>query len=143
LKSIRILVKGQVQGLGFRPYVYRLAQELGLAGTVRNSRDGVEIVVEGDKVDEFTSTLRKAPPALARITSLAVSPVPAAKREGFTIIPSKPGRTTDDGRRKTDDGERSAPALDVLPDIATCPECLADISDPGNRRHRYPFTNCT
>jgi hydrogenase maturation protein HypF len=143
LKSIKIVVKGQVQGLGFRPYVYRLAKELGLAGTVRNSRDGVEIIVEGDKTDEFASTLRKAPPALARITSLVISSVPAAKREGFTIITSKPNRTTPDARRPTPDGKRSAPGLDVLPDIATCPECLVDISDPGNRRHHYPFTNCT
>jgi hydrogenase maturation protein HypF len=140
MKAAKLLVKGQVQGLGFRPYVYRLARKLNLKGTVSNTRSGVEIVVQGAKVKEFVATLKSAPPALARIARIEVRAAHLANFKAFSIMgtrsESRPGRAVGKVRDLT-------PVLDVLPDIATCPACREDLSDPENRRLRYPFTNCT
>jgi len=130
MNALRILVKGQVQGLGFRPFVYRLAQKLKLSGAVSNTRQGVEIHVEGPRAKEIVAGLKQAPPSLARVSEIRVSKAKSLGLSEFRIIASN-----------TDSAQESA--LDVLPDIATCPDCLADIADNANRRYRYPFTNCT
>lgn len=127
---IRIAVRGAVQGVGFRPFVYRLASELRLAGWVRNSPPGVFIEAEGEKslLDLFVVRLEREKPVHARIQSLEFSYLDPLGFAGFEIRASS--------------GEGDAAAL-VLPDIATCAECLREILDPGERRYRYPFTNCT
>jgi hydrogenase maturation protein HypF len=126
----RIVVRGAVQGVGFRPFVFRLAQELGLAGWVQNAGHGVFIEVEGDRpaLDAFLLRLEREGPPRAAITSLEVSFLDPAGYRDFVIAPSEAG---------------GAVTALVLPDIATCAECLREIFDPADRRYRYPFTNCT
>jgi hydrogenase maturation protein HypF len=125
----RLRVTGTVQGVGFRPFVYRLARELGLGGFVRNDSEGVLIEVEGppQAVAELCRRLVTDAPPLARIAGLAVDALAPAGDEAFAIVASEGG----------------APAVPVSVDIATCAECLAELADPADRRHRYPFTNCT
>jgi hydrogenase maturation protein HypF len=127
---LRLQVRGAVQGVGFRPFVYRLATEMGLPGWVNNSPQGVFIEVEGDKsdLDTFLLRLERDKPRVASIASIEPIYLDPAGYAAFEIRPSD------------EKGERSAL---ILPDIATCPECLRDISDPANRRYLYPFTNCT
>lgn len=126
----RIVVRGAVQGVGFRPMVYRLATELGLCGWVANSGQGVFIEIEGATPARvaFRLRLEAERPPRSFIQSLEATELEAAGYPGFTI------------RESDAAGERSTL---VLPDIATCEACLADIRDPSNRRYRYPFTNCT
>jgi hydrogenase maturation protein HypF len=126
----KAVVRGAVQGVGFRPFVYRLAKELGLTGWVLNSAQGVFIEVEGAgaALREFLVRLEREKPPRAIIQSLQFSFLDAVGYAGFTI------RTSDESGAKT---------VLILPDIATCPDCLQEIFQPGNRRHRYPFTNCT
>ncbi|HZZ20203.1 MAG TPA: carbamoyltransferase HypF [Opitutaceae bacterium] len=126
-----IRVRGAVQGVGFRPFVYRLARELGLAGNVRNSADGVVIEAHGsaETMDEFVRRIESERPVYSFITAIEVTAASNAQAaSGFEI-----GASLGDG---------AASAL-IVPDLAPCPECLAEIFDPENRRHRYPFTNCT
>jgi len=126
----RLTVAGAVQGVGFRPFVCRLARELRLGGWVRNGPDGVTLEVEGPAaaLDAFERRLRHEPPAVARIDDVTARAVPVEGTAEFAI------------REST----REAPAtVRVLPDLATCPDCLAEILDPENRRHRHPFTSCT
>ncbi len=123
-------MRGAVQGVGFRPFVYRLATELDLKGWVINSAQGVFIEVEGlpnDLVD-FAQSLRSKKPARAIIQSCESSQLETRGYEKFEI------------RESSDSGSKTAL---ILPDIATCADCLREISDPTNRRFRYPFTNCT
>ncbi len=129
-RRIMVRVTGRVQGVGFRPFVYRLAEESGLGGWVLNASDGVSIEAEGPSewIDSFLARLRSSPPVQARIESMAVADLPAGGARGFEIRPSA----------RSGDVTAGMP-----PDLATCPACLADIADPANRRHRYPFTNCT
>jgi len=126
----RLTVNGVVQGVGFRPFIYRLAHRLALAGSIRNDARGVHIEVEGPaaKLDQFRRLLRAEAPALARIDSLRVEPLPPRGQNGFSIEPSRHGET--------------AAAL-IPPDIAVCADCLREMHDPSDRRYRYPFTNCT
>lgn len=130
IQRIHIAVRGAVQGVGFRPFVYRLASEMQLPGWVLNSPQGVFIEVEGekDKLVEFLFRLEKEKPAPSFIQSLEFSFLDPLSFRRFEILPS--------------DSNGSKSAL-VLPDIATCPQCLAEVFDRENRRHRYPFTNCT
>lgn len=123
-------IRGAVQGVGFRPFVYRLALELGLAGTVANTVRGVEIVAEGPRatVDAFLDRLQREPPPLSIVEAVEHR---FAEPAGLTTFRIVPGETT---------GEAAA---HILPDIATCPDCLREIRDPADRRYRYPFTNCT
>ncbi len=125
----QIRVSGQVQGVGFRPFVYRLAHELGLAGWVRNDSDGVEIDVEGERTQvlRLVERLQSEPPALARVEKVThdLSQAPTGMR-GFTITASKTGKVQ----------------TGIAPDKAICPECLAELFDPANRRYRHPFINC-
>lgn len=124
----RVLISGQVQGLGFRPHVYRLARLHGVRGTVSNSRRGVEIIVQGRRARGFIDHLRKNPPPLARIIGFSVSTCKPLMLRGFSIVKSlaEPGTS-----------------VEVLPDIASCQACRRDVVSRSNRRHRYPFTNCT
>ncbi len=125
----RVRVSGQVQGVGFRPFVYRLAQELGLSGWVRNCGAGVEIEVQGSaaEVESLLYRLRLEPPPLARIAEVTAENVDPEPQHGFSILESETG----------------AIATRIAPDTAICRECLAELFTPGDRRHRYPFINCT
>ncbi len=129
------LVRGVVQGVGFRPFVYRLALEEGLAGFIGNDTDGVTIEVEGTAVgvEAFLARLRAEAPTLARIDSVKVRELEAtgaalAGQAEFRIVASEVT-----GRVST-----GIPA-----DAATCPDCLRELLDPADRRYRYPFLNCT
>ncbi|HEU5011017.1 MAG TPA: acylphosphatase [Roseiflexaceae bacterium] len=130
VQRLRVVVRGAVQGVGFRPFVYRLATELGINGWVKNVAQGVAIEVEGtpDCLRQFLKGLAADQPPRASIQSLEASFLDPVGFTTFTVQPS------DDAGAKT---------AFILPDIATCPDCLHDIRDPHNRRYRYPFTNCT
>src|SRR5262249_6941082 len=127
---LRVEVRGAVQGVGFRPFVFRLATELGLLGYINNSAQGLTIEVEGpgQSLERFVLRLEAEKPPRSLIQGLESSWLDAVGYGSFEI------RHSETGGQKT--------AL-VLPDIATCPECLSDIFDPKNRRYFYPFTNCT
>ena len=129
-QRLRVVIRGAVQGVGFRPFIYRLATGLKLVGWVNNSPQGVFIEVEGPRptLEEFLLRIEREKPPRAFIQSLEPSFLDLTGFTGFEIRPS------DESGTKT--------AL-ILPDIATCPDCLAEIFDPSNRRYLYPFTNCT
>jgi hydrogenase maturation protein HypF len=134
-RRIRIRVQGTVQGVGFRPFVYRLAHAEALTGHVRNDRDGVDIEVEGtpSALARLLARIRTEAPPLAQIDHLAVTELVPLGARGFGILASPA------------EGEGAALELDtqVTPDAATCDDCRAELLDPGNRRYRYPFVNCT
>lgn len=129
---LRLEVTGAVQGVGFRPHVYRLARALGLAGWVLNNGAGVVIEVEGDSetAAAFAERLQREAPPLARIDSIRRREVAPTGEAIFDI-------------RSSESAPAALPRTLILPDIATCPECLADILRPDDRRYHYPFTNCT
>ena len=129
-QRLRIAIRGAVQGVGFRPFVYKLATSMGLKGWIVNSSAGVFIEVEGqvDKLREFLPRVESEKPTHAYIQSLESSFLDPKGFQTFEI-----GNSVDTGKKT---------AL-VLPDIATCPQCLKELFDPKNRRYRYPFTNCT
>ncbi len=116
--------------MGFRPYVHRLAGEMGLAGHVGNDAAGAFIEIEGSEadLDAFARRLRAELPPLARIAEVTTRELPPTGPQGFAILSSESA------------GPRRA---DVTPDSATCPDCLAELADPADRRYRYPFINCT
>ncbi len=130
LAGRRIEVRGVVQGVGFRPWVYRLAQEIGVRGSVRN--DGLGVLIEAfasePVLDEFARRLAAEPPPAARIRELTAAPLALSPAAGFEIVRSAAG------------GERR---VSIPADLATCPHCLAELFDPRDRRYRYAFTNCT
>jgi len=125
----RLRVRGQVQGVGFRPFVFRLATDLALAGRVLNDGAGVEIEVQGDPelIDRFVDRLRSELPRLARIDSVESQESPVLNDRAFVIEASRGGVVT----------------TGVTPDAAICPDCVSEIFEPSNRRWRYAFTNCT
>jgi hydrogenase maturation protein HypF len=127
---IRVLICGSVQGVGFRPFIYRLATEMGLTGWVSNSPQGVVIEIEGPKahLDAFLIRAKNQHPARASIASI----------EHSSLAPL--GSGTFEIRLSAHSGPKQTA---ILPDIATCSDCLAEIFDPENRRYLYPFTNCT
>ena len=130
MRAARVRVRGIVQGVGFRPFVYRLARELGLNGWVRNDAEGVEIEAQGDEaaLDVLLQRLYREAPDLARVDEVIAAPLGVTpQRSGFAILESRAGRAH----------------TGITPDAAICPACLAEIFDPANRRYRYPFTNCT
>jgi hydrogenase maturation protein HypF len=129
-RRARVRVDGTVQGVGFRPYVYRLAGELGLAGFVLNDARGVLIEVEGSQaaVDRFLARLGSEAPPLAVVEQLVVEERAPSGDQVFVIRESAAGELPD------------AP---VTPDTATCEDCLRELFDPKDRRFRYPFINCT
>jgi hydrogenase maturation protein HypF len=130
VERAKVIVRGVVQGVGFRPFVYRLATQMRLNGWVLNSAQGVFIEVEGarEMLQSFLFQLEKDKPPRAVIQSLEFSFLDAVGYGRFDI------RYSDQSGRKT---------VLILPDIAVCMDCLREIFDPGNRRYRYPFTNCT
>jgi hydrogenase maturation protein HypF len=123
-------MRGAVQGVGFRPFVYRLANDLGLTGWVRNSSDGLVIEVEGPRaeLDRFLERLASERPAAALVLETRTARSAATGCRTFQILASD------------ETVERTA---SLLPELATCRECLTEISDPSDRRYGYPFTNCT
>ena len=127
MTGARLTVRGQVQGVGFRPTVWRLAREMGLTGDVKNTGEGVVIRIWGKRIELFPEKLQKALPPLARIETLNVEPIDAPAPDSFGISASQGGEM------------RGA----VTPDAATCADCLAEIRDPYEHRYRYPFANCT
>ncbi|MGB6992365.1 MAG: carbamoyltransferase HypF, partial [Thermoanaerobaculia bacterium] len=126
----KILIQGTVQGVGFRPWVYRLAREEGIAGTVRNDSSGVTIEAFGSSraLESFVERLESSPPPAAVIRALHSESIPFRETGDFTIVGS------------TEASERT---VSIPPDLATCSDCLAEVDDPEDRRFRYPFTNCT
>ncbi|MET0729311.1 MAG: carbamoyltransferase HypF [Acidimicrobiales bacterium] len=121
---------GTVQGVGFRPFVHRHAARLGLRGWVQNDSAGVLMEVEGDEtaIAELTRLLTVDPPRLARVRSVTTLPLAVVGDASFRIAPT---------------GSAGSPSAPVSVDTATCDACLAEVDDPADRRHRYPFTNCT
>ncbi len=126
----RINVSGQVQGVGFRPFVYKLANSLGLVGFVANNTSGAIIEIEGtrEKIEEFQKLLVENQPALAKIKSIRISDIEVLGDKEFTIVSSRI--------------EGSAEA-DVTVDTCICDDCLREMFDPNDRRYRYAFINCT
>ncbi len=124
--GLMLTVRGQVQGVGFRPAVWRIARAMGLSGEVRNTGEGVEIRLWGAGAEGFAERLAAEAPPLARIDALERSAIDGPAPEGFAIVASAAGPM------------RAA----VAPDAATCPACLAEVRDPFARRFRYPFANC-
>lgn len=129
-EAVKVTVRGRVQGVGFRPFVYRLAREEGLTGSVRNNMAGVRIVWEGSSgaIQRALDRLRNEPPRLARIDELTVEPAEATGRNVFKIMES----------------DRQGKSSLVIPtDAAVCDDCLREMRDPSDFRYRYPFINCT
>jgi hydrogenase maturation protein HypF len=125
-----VRVRGVVQGVGFRPFVYRLAQEETLSGFIGNDTDGVFIEIEGSpvRVDSFIARLRSEAPPLSRIDSVSVHEIDTSGDSSFRIIASEVlGRVS----------------TGIPADAATCPDCLRELLSPADRRYRYPFLNCT
>ncbi len=130
MREARLLrVRGVVQGVGFRPFVYRLARDHGIAGWVRNGGEGVEIHAEGppEALAAFVRAF-EAPPPASSIASLEVAAAPAEGRDRFEILDSEEG---------------SPPTVRISPDLPVCAACLAEMLDPADRRHGYPYINCT
>ncbi|WP_199547238.1 carbamoyltransferase HypF [Streptomyces sp. N35] len=132
----RLLVYGTVQGVGFRPFTHRLATRLGLTGWVANRNGHVEGEVAGppDAVREFVTRLRSDAPPLATVRTVELSPAltgSTVRFRGFTV------------RSSTSEASADALPREVPPDAAICDACLTELFDPGDRRHRYPFINCT
>ncbi len=125
----RHTIQGIVQGVGFRPFVYRLAGELGLVGWVRNSPAGVEIEAQGSAaaLDAFDNGLRHSLPPLARITAHRRTEIPTGSDDSFTILTSGTGKAD----------------VQIAPDSTLCPDCLREMFDTNDRRYRYPFITCT
>jgi hydrogenase maturation protein HypF len=129
-RRVRARVEGTVQGVGFRPYVYRLAVSLGLGGFIRNDERGVLVEAEGEpeRIEEFLARLPAEAPPLARIERVRTEEVETRAESAFAIAASESG---------------GSPDAEIAPDMATCADCLAEVFDPADRRYRYPFTNCT
>ncbi|WP_062990596.1 carbamoyltransferase HypF [Nocardia anaemiae] len=126
----RLLVRGVVQGVGFRPFVYTTAAELALSGSVSNDSSGVVIEIEGTPadLDQFSERLRLRPPPLAVIESVEHTEIPVRGGTGFHIADTTRG-----------DGGRTL----ASPDVAICADCVRELRDPADRRYRHPFVNCT
>ena len=130
IQRLRVEIRGAVQGVGFRPFVYRLAHEHDLRGWVLNDSRGVHIEVEGDKgvLETFLERLPAEIPPRAVLLDLESRWLEPVGFDRFTIEQSVAA------------GDKTAV---ILPDVATCSDCLAEVLDPEDRRYRYPFTNCT
>src|SRR5690554_6260896 len=128
-RRMQIKIEGVVQGVGFRPFIYQLAERYSLNGRVRNTKKGVEIEVEGiqERLDGFLDNIRDKAPAAVRINHICTRNIPIKGESGFAITES------------VNTGVLIAVAP---PDIAVCSDCLAEISDPDNRRYQYPFNSC-
>ena len=129
MPTYKITISGQVQGVGFRPFVYGLAKSYSLTGTVSNNEEGVVIFVSGpkDSVQQFYEKLLKNPPPVSKIKNSAIIELETSLFTDFNIIPST---------------KSSRLNLPLTPDFAICDDCKKDIQDPKNRRYNYPFTTC-
>jgi hydrogenase maturation protein HypF len=129
-QRVRVEVEGTVQGVGFRPFVYRLAHELGLTGWVQNTRNGVLIEAEGGApvVEMFLQRMRSDAPHSASVETVSMTIVPVLRDGGFSI------------NQSVESGQR---VLVIPPDLATCADCQRELADPHDRRFRYPFLTCT
>jgi hydrogenase maturation protein HypF len=127
---VRLRITGVVQGVGFRPFVYRVAEEHGIVGWVLNGEDGVHVVAEGseDGVARFVDALRERPPPAAYIAGFEVTQAAVAGFAAFEIRESTGAR---------------APTVRISPDLAVCDDCLRELFDPADRRFGYPYINCT
>ena len=127
---LRVLIRGAVQGVGFRPFVYRQATAFGVAGWVENSPQGLAVEVEGspDNVFAFIKTISSAAPPNAVVTEIDTKEIVPRNESQFVIRESE---------------ARGANIVQVIPDLATCPDCLIELFDPSDRRYLYPFINCT
>ena len=127
-----IHITGAVQGVGFRPFVFNLAQQLGLNGWVRNDIRGLDIEIEGTatQLEAFLQRVQLEKPSVSEIKNISVRDIETKNDLGFSIASS-------------DDAPNQQPKPSILPDLATCPECLQEAQDPSDRRYRYPFTSCT
>ncbi len=130
LEGRRIEVMGTVQGVGFRPWIFRLARSLGINGQVHNDAGGVTIDAFGNQaaLDRFLELIEASPPPAAAIARMSWTSIPTREANAFVITASRPSAV----RRSS-----------IPPDLATCPDCVGEIFDPEDRRYRYPFTNCT
>ncbi|MFN4227917.1 MAG: carbamoyltransferase HypF [Candidatus Ratteibacteria bacterium] len=128
-KRFKILIKGKVQGVGFRPTIYRYAKEFGLTGFVCNTGSGVFIEIEGEKekIKSFLNKIRNQPPPKAEIKEIKIEELKVKEDKEFNIIESK-----EEGKE-----------VEISPDIATCKKCLKELFNPDNRRYLFPFINCT
>ncbi|MGB8930424.1 MAG: acylphosphatase, partial [Anaeromyxobacteraceae bacterium] len=126
----RLVLTGTVQGVGYRPFVLRLARELELSGRVRNDASGLTVEAFGpaERLAALETRLRSERPHAARIETFAADAIPHEPAVGFEIVESAAS------------AERRVP---IPPDLATCPDCLRELRDPADRRFRYPFVNCT
>ncbi|MEE0345587.1 MAG: acylphosphatase, partial [Adlercreutzia sp.] len=131
IDAVDIHVKGIVQGVGFRPFVYRMAKKYLINGWVLNATDGVHIHAEGESalVDEFIMELSDNPPAASRVEEIDIKEVPLEDFDSFEI-------------RFSDDDAVEETTL-VSPELATCEDCVRELFNPNDRRYRYPFINCT
>ena len=128
MKALKILTQGIVQGVGFRPYIYRLADDLKLNGYVRNLGNIVEIIIEGENTQEFQKRLILELPPIARIDSVKSEEIDVTGYDDFKIIESSDSQS----------------GISVIPaDIAICDKCLSEIRNPSDRRYKYPFNACT
>src|SRR4051812_29431668 len=125
-----IRVRGVVQGVGFRPFVYRLARAHGLCGWVLNGEGGVEIQIEGHdtSIEEFVNELKSHPPPAAEISSLETANSDSLGLGDFTIRESR---------------RSAAPSVLISPDLPICDACLTELFNPNDRRYLYPYINCT
>ena len=128
MNALKILTQGIVQGVGFRPYVYRLATDLNLNGHVRNLGNVVEIIVEGENTQKFVERLPNELPPIAKINSMEVEEIDVKDYTDFEIIES---------------GDSYSGISVIPPDIAICDKCLAEIRNPNDRRYKYAFNACT
>ena len=126
MDRVLINIKGIVQGVGFRPFVYNLAKSLNLKGTVTNTTDGLTIDIEGEDVTSFIDRLPKEAPPLSEINKIDISPMPFCGYEDFKIVKSR------------DNGSFTL----ISSDVSVCEDCLKEMLDKDNRRYLYPFINC-
>ncbi len=128
--GLKVWVRGIVQGVGFRPFIFSLASRYGLTGWVRNTSSGVEIEINGPEAEVagFVQAMRDTPPPLARIDQVESIAIPPDHYPTFEILASQ---------------AEPDQFIPISPDIGTCPDCLNELFDPLNRRFRYPFINCT
>ncbi|WP_353057453.1 carbamoyltransferase HypF [Neobacillus niacini] len=129
-KAIKVIVKGKVQGVGFRPFIYSLSKKHHINGTVQNNFDGVTILAEGKdgQLEKMVDEIKRNPPKLAKVSEINVHQIPLSHYKEFTIIPSR----------------KNGESIPWIPsDAAICGNCLDEMNDPYNRRFQYPFINCT
>ncbi len=128
-KRLRIEIEGIVQGVGFRPFIFRLAGRHGIRGWVRNISGCVLLEAEGTQANlsAFLLAIEREAPPLSSITAVRKTAIPPSGEKGFLILPSAPGEK----------------GIQIAPDSDVCADCLKELFDPGDRRYRYPFINCT